>query len=256
MIKKEFSRENNSVKNFKVCVIGLGRIGLPFALVAASAGNIVYGIDKNPYIINSLLKRKAPFYEPGLQELIERHLNINFFPLCDMKSITDKCEIIVITINTKFDIENKRIYLSNIYSLFDELMKNNMIKDKTIVMRSTVPIGTTDILKKRIENILGLKEGKDFFLAYCPERMVEGRAIEEIIKLPKIIGSYSLRSFNKIASFFQTIGGPVLHVSEPKVAEFIKLAENSWRQTLFAFSNELALLAEKLGLDVVEVIKT
>ena len=240
-------------RKFTVLVIGLGRIGLPLALLAAKKGNLVYGVEKNQYIINSLKIKRAPFKEPLVQSLINKYLGISFFPVTHISKVPT-CEIVIITIGTSFDINSKQLGLDEMMSLFDSLIKYKLIKDKLIIIRTTVPIGTTDKIKIKIEESTKLVEGRDFFLVYCPERFLEGKAIYEEIKLPKIVGAYNEKAYKKAYSFLKIFGGRIIRVSSPKVAEFIKLSENSWRQLRFAFSNDIALLAEELGLDIKEII--
>ena len=100
-----------------------------------------------------------------------------------------------------------------------------------------------------------MKEGKDFYLAFVPERIMEGKAIEEEKTLPKIIGCYSDESFKKVSEFFKKVGGGIIRVTNPRTAEFIKLIDNAWRNTRFAFANELAFLAEENEIDVLEAIE-
>jgi len=128
------------------------------------------------------------------------------------------------------------------------------IKNKIIIIRVTLPIGYTDKIRKKIGET-GLKEGKDFYLAFVPERIMEGKAIEEEKTLPKIIGCYSDESFEKVREFFKKVGGGIIRVSNPRTAEFIKLIDNAWRNTRFAFANELAFLAEENEIDVLEAIE-
>ena len=232
-------------------MIGLGRIGLPHALVSADSGNLVYGIDKNSWVIKTLIDKKTPFNEPAMKELLVKHLNTRFFVTADMNDIISKVDVIVICIGTRAE---KRSDTSDLFRLVSELSKYD-IKDKLIILRPTLPIGTTDLVRKTIEKLTGLLEGKHYFLVHSPERLVEGNAIEEERKLPKIIGAYNDEGFLRAKMYFKTIGGPIVRVSEPRVSEFIKLVDNAWRQLTFAFANDVAILAEYLGLDALEIIK-
>ena len=123
-----------------------------------------------------------------------------------------------------------------------------------MIYRVTLPIGTTDKIKERIEQD-GLKEGKDFHLAFVPERLMEGRAIKEEKNLPKIIGCYNDGGFRSVEKFFKKIGGEIVRVSTPKTAEFIKLVDNSWRNMRFSFANEVAFLSDVNGVNAMEVLR-
>jgi len=240
----------------KAVVIGLGRIGLPLALVAADSGIIVTGIDIKEELIKMLKNRNEPFHEPMLKELLEKHLNKNFYPKLQDEAKEDikYAEYIVITIGTEFVKYPEKPNIDRLFSIIENIL-NIGIGGKTIILRVTMPVGYTDKIKEKIENN-GLKEGVDFYLAFVPERIMEGKAIEEEKTLPKIVGCYTDTSFQKVKLFFSKIGGEIIRVTNPKTAEFIKLIDNAWRNTRFAFANELAFLAEESGIDVIGAISS
>ncbi len=239
----------------KAVVIGLGRIGLPLALVAADAGIDVTGIDIKKELIGGLLNKKVPFYEPYMEELLKKHCQKNFYPKLQEDAVNDieGAGYIIITIGTEFVKYPQKPSIDRLFSIIDDLLQIG-IRDKTVIIRVTLPIGYTDKIRKKIEET-GLKEGKDFYLAFVPERIMEGKAIEEEKTLPKIIGCYSDESFKKVSEFFKKVGGGIIRVTNPRTAEFIKLIDNAWRNTRFAFVNELAFLAEENEIDVLEAIE-
>lgn len=241
----------------KVCIFGLGRIGLPISLVFADSGYNVVGIDINEDLINNLKKGKVPFSEPGVEELLEKHLNKNFFPKLGEEVISDlkEANYIMIAVGTEFAKYPKMPRLSTLFSIIGNLIGIGL-KNKTIILRVTLPIGTTDDIKKIIERKTGFKEGEDFWLSFIPERIMEGKAVEEERKLPKIVGCYNDDGFFKVKEFFERIGGEIVRVKNPRTAEFIKLIDNAWRNTRFAFANELAYLAEMHGIDAIEAINS
>jgi UDP-N-acetyl-D-mannosaminuronic acid dehydrogenase len=205
-----------------VCIFGLGRIGLAISLVAADSGYRVVGIDVNRELISGLKRGEIPFSEPGLVELLDKHLGDNFIPINSEADGTrahlKEADYIILAVGTGF-------------AKYPE--KPDLSEKKT-----------------------GLKEGKDFWLSFVPERIMEGKAVEEERKLPKIVGSYNDKGFFRVSDFFEKIGGDIIRVSNPKTAEFIKLIDNSWRNTRFAFANELAYLAEANGIDALEAIES
>lgn len=242
----------------KICLFGLGRIGLPIALVCADSGYRVTGIDVNKELISKLKKGQTVFDEPGLQKLLGKHVNISFFPKHQKENIIDdikQSEYIVIAVGTGFAKYPEKPKLSTLYSIIGQLLAIG-IKDKTLILRVTLPIGTTDEIKSLIEKKTGMVEGVDFFFSFVPERLMEGKAISEERSLPKIIGTYSDTGFEKVQKFFSPIGGDCIRVSNPRTAEFIKLVDNSWRSTRFSFANELAYLAEEVHIDVMEAIES
>lgn len=239
----------------KAVVIGLGRIGLPLSLVAADAGINVTGIDIKEELIKDLLSKRTPFYEPYMEELLNKHCQKNFYPKLQEDAIEDikEADYIIITIGTEFVKYPQKPSIDRLFSIIDNIIEIG-IKNKVIVIRVTLPIGYTDRIKERIER-RGLKESKDFYLAFVPERIMEGKAIEEERNLPKVIGCYSEESFGRVSKFFKKVGGGIIRVANPKTAEFIKLIDNAWRNTRFAFANELAFLAEENDIDVLEAIE-
>jgi len=242
----------------RVCIFGLGRIGLPISLVCADSGFQVIGIDINKELINSIRKGKIAFNEPGLEKLLKKHLNKNFIPKLPNEGISNdikKAEYIMIAVGTGFARYPDKPNLSRLFSIVEQIT-NIGIKNKTIILRVTLPIGTSDEVIKTIEKKTGLKAGKDFFFSFVPERTMEGKAVEEEKKLPKIIGAYTDKDFEKVSSFFKKIGGEIVRVSNPKTAEFIKLIDNSWRNNRFAFANELSFLADENNIDVIEAINS
>jgi len=242
-----------------VCIFGLGRIGLPIALVCADSGYKVVGIDVNEILINTIKKGEIAFDEPEMKELLSKHLNKNFSPKHqkkdDVTSDLKQAEYIMLAVGTSFAKYPDKPRLSTLHSIVDQITSTG-VKGKTIILRVTLPIGTSDEIKNLIEKKTGFKEGKDFWFSFVPERIMEGKAIREERSLPKIVGCYSNEGFTKVSTFFKKIGGDIVRVSNPRTAEFIKLIDNSWRNTRFAFANELAFLAEENGIDVMEAIES
>jgi len=237
----------------KVSVFALGRTGLPLSLVCADSGFDVIGIDINEELVEQIKKGQIPFYEPGMKKLLEKHLGKKFIPTTEITNDVKKSDYFVIAIGTKFNRYPERGSLTNLYKVVDRIRKIG-VKGKTLIFRVTLPVGTTDKIKKRIEKD-GVKEGKDFFMAFVPERLMEGKAIREEKHLPKVIGCYNDRSFEKVKKFFEKVGGEIVRVNNPKVAELVKLVDNSWRSMRFSFANEIAFLSDANGVNAMEVLR-
>ena len=237
----------------KVSVFALGRTGLPLSLVCADGGCDVIGIDINEELVQQIKNKQLPFYETGMKELLDKHLNKNFFPTTKITEDVKNSEYFIIAIGTKFSRYPERGSLTNLYKVIDRI-KEIGIKGKTIIFRVTLPIGTTDKIKECFEKE-GLVEGKDFYLAFVPERLMEGKAITEEKNLPKVIGCYNDISFEKTKKLFEKVGGEIIRVSNPRTAEFIKLMDNSWRSMCFSFANEIAFLSDENGINVMEAIR-
>jgi len=243
-------------KKITACIIGLGRVGLPLSTVFAINGLKVYGVDIDEKKLESIRKTQSPFYDIPLQETLEKaNKSGNFIVVNSLDQIQENIDIIIITTGTPNTIENEVDY-NQLYGALEEVCKIS-IRDKFIILRSTLPPKTTEeIIIPFLEDKTGLKAGIDFGIAMCPERILEGQAIKEIYELPEIIGGVNDIS-NQIASNFFKIINPekeVLHTS-PAGAELAKLFANIYRYISFALSNEFAIWAERYGLDASELIK-
>jgi len=241
----------------EVLVIGLGRIGLPVALVTADSGLVVRGVDASDISIASLKDRKAPFEEPGLSELIEKHAGKNFLPMTwDDATTADFANVrwIVVTIGVHVLPWPEPADLTIIYSVINGLMQRDGLKGRTLILRTTLPVGTTSLIADHIEETTDLVIGKDFNLAFIPERLVEGMAISEERSLPKIIGPVNAEALTEAKELFSHIGGGLIEMSNSDSAEFVKLIDNAWRHTRFAFANDAAVAASANGVDIIEVI--
>ena len=238
------------IKSKKILVVGLGYVGLTLSLVLAESGFEVVGYDKNLKLLNTIKKKKAPFYEKGLERYLEENLNVNF-NISNKPTVSD---VYVITVGTPLNHKDKTPDLSHLKKSVLEIC-NLLKKEDLIILRSTVPVGCTrDFVISIIEKKTKLKFGKDLFIAFCPERTIEGKAIEELKKLPQIVGSYCKKSSELAKRIFSEYNYTVVEVSNLESAELSKLIDNSYRDTVFAYSNQLALLTEKLKLNLVEII--
>lgn len=247
-----------------ILFLGLGRIGLPEALVFANRGFKVYGFDSDQSVIDTIIDRVKPFEEEHIQEYISKNINKSLFLTSSQDEVDElfsEVDAIIFAMGTKPihpgdklpDIES---YLTQHYHMFQRIFSRpeNRKRELVIIIRTTFPLGGTDLLKKHIETEYNLKEGKDFHLAFVPERLVEGHAIEEEETIPKIIGAYTDRGFELIKKIFEKIGGEIIRVKNPISAEFCKLTDNTFRNTMFAYANDLAMHASKYDIDILQVI--
>jgi UDP-N-acetyl-D-mannosaminuronic acid dehydrogenase len=237
-----------------VAVLGLGRTGLPVALVMANAGYEVLGIDTNQTTIMRLLAGECPFEEDGMLPLLRLTLDSKF--RCMLLS-SIKCEewakVEIIIIHVGFSPEEISQPVESLEVV--RTIARLGIQGKTVVLRTTLQVGLTRKISHALEELTGLREGRDFFVAYVPERLWEGRAVQDTASLPHLIGALSPRSNAPEHRLFESLGrGRVIHVSSPEVAEVVKLAENAWRDTTFAFANDLAMLCDNSGIDVFEAL--
>jgi len=239
--------------DFTLGVVGIGRVGLPLSLVFAKSGVKVIGIDKNKDYVEKLKRGEKPFREAGIEEL----LNIRTFtPTTDIQWGIGESDILILCVGTPLTRGYNPDY-SYLYSALSEIAAVPM-KEKMIIIRSTVPPRTLeDRVVPFLEKKTGLKAGVDFGVAVCPERIVEGRAIEEIKSLPEIIGGINPISAEIAAELFRKINpNKKILKTTPTAAELAKLFSNVYRYVNFALANEFALLAEGFGQDALEVINT
>ena len=242
-------------KNFVLAVVGIGRVGLPLSVVFASKGVKVIGIDLDREYVDFVNKGEMTFTDPGVKELLAKALKKgNFSATNDFGQIT-KADVVIVTVGTPLtaDFRPDLAYLCRAI----EDISNQKINKKLIIIRSTVPPGTTEnIICQLLENKTNLKCGADIYLAYCPERIMEGKSVEELETLPEIVGGINETSSQLAAEVFKVVGaGKKIVTTSPRVAELAKLFANIYRYVNFALANQFALIAEHYGVDAYEAIR-
>lgn len=233
-----------------VAVIGIGRVGLPLALFLADTGFIVYGLGRSVKKIEEIKKGKMPFLEEGAGVLLKKHVNKRFFPTVDYSNIA-KCNYIILTLGTPID-ENLNPVYSQIHEAIDSA-KKFLSPGQLLMLRSTVSPRTTQYVRSLIEDIRGFWVGKNFFLAFCPERITEGRSFSELRSIPQIIGGVDRRSARKAQEFFKKAGIETL-LTDDITAELAKLFTNMYRYINFAVANEFMVLAQNFHKDIYEIV--
>ena len=244
-----------SERSLKACVVGLGYVGLPLCVVLGENGFIVTGVDKDQRVIEKCEQGSAPFYEKGLDErltkLIQRGM-VNFSK--DISAVVHDSSVIFAAVGSPLASDGK-IDLTAIKEVMTAIGKG-LTKGKLVITKSTLLVGgTRKIVKPILEDVSGLVAEQDFGLAFVPERTVEGEALEELVKLPKIVAGVGKRSRKTAQTVLAFIGGPIVPVSCIEVAEAAKLFDNIYRDVNIALANELAINCERLGVDAIEAIK-
>lgn len=233
----------------KILVVGLGYVGTTLlAAINSKFRNIdLIGLDKSEKLIETFKKNIFPTYEKDL----EKYFSLNNFNNLEFKTSLDndyKFDYIIICVGTPIDNKKKIINTMLFKSL--ESIKKNMNKKTVLIIRSSVKVGTTDIIKKKIF------KNQKINLAYCPERTVEGNAVKEIFRLPQYIGTQDQYTKNKTNTFFSKLTKTKINFKSFKEPEFLKLLDNYYRDTKFGFANEVAILCEKLGLNAKKLIQS
>jgi len=239
-----------------IVVIGLGHVGLTFSLAAATAKRTVIGIDSSANRIAQLQAFTSYVREPGINGLLEEQVGSNFFPISNLTGIQrapgQNCSFIL-CVGTPL-LPNETLDSSQLDSAIRDVIPFFRPGD-SIVIRSTVPVGTSKRIAKVIESALSWKVGTDFFIISAPERTVEGNALEEIRTLPQVIGGVTKACLQRGLEIFQDISNHQVPVSSAQVAELIKISSNAYRDYSFGFANYLALVAYEFELDINEVIE-
>ncbi len=237
----------------KICIVGMGYVGLTLAAIMSDRGFDVWGVEKNPDILKMLMQGKPHFLEKGFEPRIKGSMNagrLHFLSeLSELNNAQQEPLVYIITVGTPLN-DQGRPRMDMIESVAREIA-NHMNDDALVILRSTVQLGTTrKIVEKTLE-----QSGKQFGLAYCPERTIEGNAMAELAVLPQIIGGLTEAAALQAEAVFRKITPTVIMVSSLESAEIIKLLDNSYRDLNFAIGNEVALLCEAAGLDSREIIE-
>jgi len=195
---------------------------------------------------------KSEFHEVGLQMYLDRNLGKRF-GISDHLS-PQAGDVYIICVGTPVDHSTRSATLKYVESASRNV--GTVLKSgDLVVMRSTVPVGTTrQVVLPLLEAESGLVAGTDFGLVFAPERTVAGQALRELKELPQIVGGLDQRSFDIASRLFSKMTGTVVDVGSLEAAEMAKLIDNSYRDVMFAYANQIALLCERVGLDMVELI--
>jgi len=234
----------------KVCVLGLGYIGLPTACTFATHGVKVIGVDVNPQIVNTLQNGGLHIAEPGLRNLVEtaflsKNLLINHEP--------EKADAFIIAVPTPF-LENKHADLRFVKSAAEAIVPL-LQPENLVVLESTSPPRTTIDVVAPILDKSGLKSGSDFKLAYSPERVLPGQILHELIHNARVIGGIDLNSAEAGQDLYSIFVKGEIVITDSTTAEMVKLMENTQRDVNIALANEFARLADRFGVDVWEAIE-
>jgi UDP-N-acetyl-D-mannosaminuronic acid dehydrogenase len=237
-----------NLRNDKIVIIGLGYVGLTLALFINKLGFKVHAIEKNQVISSQLESGITDILDDGLQEILtksshEKMIIINQ----DFTNIIGR-NIFIITVGTPIDPNN---FLYNQIEEVKGLLVKYIQDGDLVILRSTLKIGTSEMLYTELRTLTG----KNFSMATCPERTIEGNAIQELATLPQIISGINESSLDAADQFFSALGVETVKVENTSAAEFIKLATNTYRDLNFAFGNELALIADEYGVNAWKAIK-
>jgi UDP-N-acetyl-D-mannosaminuronic acid dehydrogenase len=235
-----------------ITVVGLGYVGLTLSVILAENGFCVVGYDTNPELLEKLISKEPPFFEKGLKNLLAIHVGDNFRPTGSAEDIW--ADIYIITVGTPIIRETLKPNIAHIEQAVRGIADKLKLHD-LVILRSTLPIGCTrNTVIPLLEKISGLTAGSDFFVAVCPERTAEGRALQELRELPQIVGGFDQQSCEMGMRFFNENTHTVIDVGSLEAAEMCKLLDNTYRDVIFAYANQMAVLSEKVGLNLKELV--
>ena len=245
--------QKSDVRFKHIGVVGLGYVGLTLALTLADLGFKSKGFDVNPAVIKNLKSGKPHFFENGLEGLLKDNLGKNFEVVDDFAG-QNKCDVYFIAVGTPLNNKKKPNldFLKNASEKIGKVLKNG----DAVILRSTVPVGTTrSVVIPILEKYSKLKAGDDFFIAFAPERTIEGKALEELKKLPQVIGGVNWASADLASNIFSHMTHSVVLVDSLEEAEMVKLINNTYRDVVFSFANEVSLVSRKFGISARKVIE-
>jgi UDP-N-acetyl-D-mannosaminuronic acid dehydrogenase len=235
----------------KVCVLGLGYIGLPSAAIFADQGYYVVGVDINESVVDHINSANTKYAEPGLAKLVDqvvssKHLKASLEPI--------SADVYLIAVPTPFisDTYPPKPDMSYVFAALDAIGPY-IQDDSLVILESTSPIGTTDAISDYFKSKNFSTENMTF--AHCPERVLPGDILNELVNNDRIVGGIDSRSTEIASQFYRSIlKNGIVHETDARTAELCKLSENSFRDVNIAFANELSMIADESGVDIFDLI--
>ena len=234
----------------KICVIGLGYIGLPTASMFADHGNFVIGVDKNPAVVEALSRGEIIIEENGLPELVKKVVAEGNLVA---KSEPEEADVFIISVPTPIT-EDKKSDMKYVEVATEGLVPI-LKKGDLVILESTSPVGTVDTLMVPILEKTGLKAGVDFYVGHSPERVIPGQILNELVNNNRIAGGLTPECARKITELYKCFVKGEIYETDARTAELCKLSENTFRDINIAFANELAKICERLNINVWDVIR-
>ncbi len=236
-------------KKYKACFIGLGYIGLPTAIIAAANGDVdVTGVDINKDVVRQTNEGHLHFIEPGMESMLKEVLANGAF---HASSTPEEADAFFIVVPTPFkgDHQPDISYVeAATRSVIPYLKEGDLY-----IIESTSPVGTTEKMARLIFEERPELRGK-IFIAYCPERVLPGNVIHELVNNDRVLGGIDEQSTLEAKKFYSRFVKGELHLTNSRTAEMCKLTENSSRDVQIAFANELSMICDKAGINVWELI--
>ena len=239
----------------KVCILGLGYIGLPTASTLATHGVQVVGVDVNPRVVTTLRNGGLHLHEPGLRTLVSAALKSGSLTVSEQPEPADA---FVIAVPTPFergdgDLPYPQADLSYVRAAAQSIVPHLRANNLVILEATSPPRTTVDVVAPILEQS-GLKAGRDFHLAYSPERVLPGQILRELIENARVIGGINQASAQAGRDLYATFVRGEIFLTDATTAEMVKLMENTYRDVNIAVANEFARLTDRFGVDVWQAI--
>jgi UDP-N-acetyl-D-mannosaminuronic acid dehydrogenase len=234
----------------RVCVVGLGYIGLPTASLLCSRGFQVHGVDLAPNVVATINSGRIHIVEPDLDIMVRSAVHGGLLRASQQPEAADVFMIAVPTPIDETACPDMRAVESAARAIAPHLRPGNLV-----ILESTSPVGTTEDLIAPIIAATGLEVGEDVFLAYCPERVLPGRILTELVENDRVVGGVNQASTDKAVRFYESfVRGEVIG-TDARTAEMVKLTENAFRDVNIAFANELSMICASQGISVWNLIR-
>jgi len=238
------------MKNKKICIIGLGYIGLPTAAMFATHGFDILGVDVNPKVVDELNQGRIIIEEPYLDIMVQAAVTSGKLTA---RSKPDYADVFIIAVPTPIN-EDKTADMTYVKSAAESIVPY-LREGNIVVLESTSPPGTVNELLVPILEKSGLKCGGQILVAHCPERVLPGRILIELVENNRIIGGINKVSAEAVKELYKTFVRGNIYITDATTAEMCKLMENTFRDVNIALANELAMLCERMGINAWEVIE-
>jgi nucleotide sugar dehydrogenase len=238
-----------------VCVVGLGKIGVPLAVQFASKGATVIGYDINPARVDEINAKQNPLPgEPGMDAIAELVSKEKLRATVDAREAAVNADVIILIVPVDIDEAHAPDFAALDAAV--DAIAPHLKRDALVIVETTVPVGTThNRVGGRIAGVTGMTPGEDFALAFSPERVSSGRVLRDLATYPKIVGGIDARSTERAVAFYRAmLDADVRAVRDAETAEFSKLIETTYRDVNIALANEFARLADALGVDARQAI--
>lgn len=234
----------------KLCVLGLGYIGLPTAVMFAKHGMKVHGVDVNPVVVETLQNRALHIEEPGLGEMMAEVMDNGQLTV---STSPEEADAYIIAVPTPIR-EDRTANLDYVKSA-GEMIVPYLRKGNLVVLESTVPPRTVEDVLIPVLRKSGLSIGDELYVSHSPERVIPGQLFKELVQNDRIVGGVNEESARLTQKLYQTFVKGKIHLTDATTAEMVKLMENTYRDVNIALANELARIAERIGFNVWEAIE-